>query len=144
MICAYLPAFNSCLDDMLKGKRDSMKYNVGDKFEVTINKVLSDGKDTCLYQIRGLDNVYLTEEDLDAINSNKVDWHTIPVDTMIYVRDSEEDEWKPRHFAKYEDDMIHTWVGGTTSFTTHGNHTSIWKYAKLVTFEDLANMEVDK
>lgn len=61
----------------------------------------------------------------------EVDWSKVEVDTPIYVRDYERNEWVPRHFAKYEDGEVYAWLGGMTSFT--GGHIPIeaWTYAKL-------------
>ena len=43
-------------------------------------------------------------------------------------------DWDRRHFAKYEDGKIYTWIDGCTSFTT--NKTTSWKYAKLYKEEE--------
>lgn len=31
-----------------------------------------------------------------------VDWSKVPVDTKVYVRDSDSDPWKPRYFARFK------------------------------------------
>lgn len=59
----------------------------------------------------------------------KVDWTKVPVDTKVLVRDCEEGNWTKRHFAKYEDGEIYTYVNGMSSFTT--DETVIWNYGKL-------------
>jgi hypothetical protein len=62
-----------------------------------------------------------------------IDWAKIPVDTPIWVRDNEELDWLPRHFAKYENGIVYTWTSGKTSHTI-GNPVVVfneWKYAKL-------------
>lgn len=62
----------------------------------------------------------------------KVDWSKIAVDTKVLVRDSEEYEWVPKYFAKYENGLVYTFLGGKTSFTDNGNNDIIdWRYAKL-------------
>ena len=65
----------------------------------------------------------------------EVDWSKVEVDTPILVRDYESQEWEARHFAKYEDGVIYTWDGGSTSWTSKGNVTE-WKYAKLAENEE--------
>ena len=65
----------------------------------------------------------------------EVDWSKVEVDTPILVRDYESQEWEARHFAKYEDGVIYTWDGGSTSWTSKGNVTE-WKYAKLAETEE--------
>ena len=45
------------------------------------------------------------------------DWSKVEVDTKILVRDWDNSEWIPRHFAIYKNGRIHTWNNGHTSFT---------------------------
>ena len=45
-----------------------------------------------------------------------VDWSKVAVDTPILVRDSEEEAWRKRHFAKYENETVYAWGNGTTSW----------------------------
>lgn len=59
-----------------------------------------------------------------------VAWSKVAVDTPILVRDSEEEVWKKRHFAKYENGIVYTWFRGETSWSGSGNRTG-WKMAKL-------------
>lgn len=66
----------------------------------------------------------------EAVEEPEVDWSKVPVDTPIWVRDSEDNEWRPRYFAKYEDGSVHTWNGGTTSWSSDGGTTG-WTQAKL-------------
>ena len=60
-----------------------------------------------------------------------VDWSNVAVDTPIYVRRSENEQWKKRHFAKYEYGKVHTWCDGTTSWSSDADITCVWKFAKL-------------
>lgn len=61
-----------------------------------------------------------------------VDWSKVPVDTKIFVKISEDDEWFPRHFAKYENGEVYVWYGGCTSFTMKRIELcSRYKHAKL-------------
>ena len=55
-----------------------------------------------------------------------VDWSKVPVDTKVYVRDSDSDPWKPRYFAKFEDGKIFTWTNGATSFSRNSDCDSLW------------------
>lgn len=59
-----------------------------------------------------------------------VNWSKVPVDTKIYVKNSEHNDWHPRHFAKYKDGVVWAWNNGETSFSAGGSATS-WEYAKL-------------
>ena len=45
-----------------------------------------------------------------------VDWSNVAVDTPILVRDFEEDVWRNRYFAKYENGIVYAWGNGTTSW----------------------------
>ena len=72
---------------------------------------------------------------LEDYKEPEVDWSKVAVDTPILVRDYESQEWEARHFAKYEDGVIYSWDGGSTSWTSRGNVTE-WKYAKLAKSEE--------
>ena len=65
-----------------------------------------------------------------------VDWTKVPVDTPILVRDSEEDAWRKRHFAKIKNGTVFAWRGGTTSWSEDYEETIPWKYAKLAESEE--------
>ena len=72
---------------------------------------------------------------LEDYKEPETDWSKVEVDTPILVRDYESQEWEARHFAKYEDGVIYSWDGGSTSWTSRGNVTE-WKYAKLAEGEE--------
>ena len=82
-------------------------------------------------QCKILQTIWLLEE----YKEPEVDWSKVAVDTPILVRDYESQEWEARHFAKYEDGVIYSWDGGSTSWTSRGNVTE-WKYAKLAESEE--------
>lgn len=66
-----------------------------------------------------------------------VDWSKVAVDTPILVRDSEEEAWKKRHFAKYENGIVYAWSGGTTHWSVRrSSNISDWKMAKLAESEE--------
>lgn len=61
-----------------------------------------------------------------------VDWSKVPVDTKVFVRDSDSDPWKPRYFAKFEGGKIFTWTNGATSFSRNSVcDYSWWNQGKL-------------
>nr|DAJ18883.1 MAG TPA: hypothetical protein [Siphoviridae sp. ctQHO9] len=66
-----------------------------------------------------------------------VDWSKVPVDTPILVRNSEEETWRKRYFAKYENETVYAWDGGKTSWSV-GSKLRIcdWKFAKLAESEE--------
>lgn len=61
-----------------------------------------------------------------------VDWSKVKVDTPVFVRDSENDVWKCRYFAKYEYEKVYTWVDGRTSWSNKIADVPVcWKYVQL-------------
>lgn len=60
-----------------------------------------------------------------------IDWSKVPVDTPILVKDSHDDEWLHRHFAKFEDGIVYAWDNGRTSWRLLSDEVIDWKYAKL-------------
>ena len=66
----------------------------------------------------------------------EVDWSKVKVDTLIYVRCSDDEKWVPRYFAKFEDGRVYAWSDGTTSFTTPIAGAVDWEYAKLAESEE--------
>lgn len=67
-----------------------------------------------------------------------VDWSKVPVDTPILVRDCEEEAWRKRHFAKYENGIVYAWNAGSTSWSVSASSNIVgWKFAKLAESEEL-------
>ena len=64
----------------------------------------------------------------------EIDWSKLKVDTPILVRDSKDNKWLKRYFAKYEDGLVYAWLGENTSYTTCS--AAKWKYAKLAESEE--------
>lgn len=65
----------------------------------------------------------------------EVDWSNVPVDTLVRVRNRDNQEWVLRYFKGIGDERLNcryfTWLGGTTSKTAKG-HFMCWKYCELV------------
>ena len=62
----------------------------------------------------------------------QVDWSKVSVDTPILVRDSENEEWRNRYFAKYEYGLVFSFINGATSWSAENNEDCAWwEYAKL-------------
>ena len=79
------------------------------------------------------------EEPKEEPKEPEIDWNKVKVDTPILVKDKENEEWKKRHFAKYEDGRIHVWNNGSTSWSACRMYD--YKYAKLP--EDEKKPEID-
>ena len=65
-----------------------------------------------------------------------VDWSKVAVDTPILVRGYEEESWKKRHFAKYENGIVYAWAGGATSWSVCSGEVTGWKFAKFAESEE--------
>lgn len=71
----------------------------------------------------------------------EVDWRNVPVDTLVRVRDYEDDEWVPRYFVGIDENhkgRYVVWAGGATSKTSRGS-TMHWMHCELVEDEDGGN-----
>lgn len=72
--------------------------------------------------------------DLFLDEEPEVDWDNVPVDTLVLVRNSKNENWTPRHFKRIRDTTathkFETWGDGQTSRTTDGI-ISLWKYCEL-------------
>lgn len=77
-----------------------------------------------------LQTIWLLEE----YEESEVDWSKVEVDTPIFVKNSEDEMWRKRHFAKYENGNVYAWSNGFTSWTE--NYMASWKYAKLAKDEE--------
>lgn len=65
-------------------------------------------------------------------SKNQVDWNKVPLDTPIFVRDSDDEEWKTRYFAEYNGGKVFAWADGMTSSEARGPQDELpWLYAKL-------------
>ena len=70
---------------------------------------------------------------LEEYEEPEVDQSKVEVDTPILVRNSEDQEWLRRHFARYESRIVYTWKDSHTSWTElNDKNVTKWKYAKLV------------
>lgn len=69
----------------------------------------------------------------------EVDWNNVPVDTLVQVRDRDDEEWTLKYFKNIDDELpAHryvTWADGDTSTTAYG-YTEHWTYCELVEDED--------
>lgn len=77
----------------------------------------------------------LPEDELEE--EPETDWSKVPVDTKILVKEYEDQEWKERYLAKYENGSVYAWFNGKKSNETEAH--CMWNYAKLADEE----LEVD-
>ena len=78
---------------------------------------------------------YNTVLDMDFTEyTPPTDWSKVEVDTKVLVRDYDNSEWIPRHFAIYKNGRIRTWNNGRTSFTSKDKDDHVpYNQAKLYT-----------
>lgn len=101
--------------------KEGLKWKVEQKYK-DIFDLYDNENDSISYYGYGISE--LSEMNFEEV----IDWSKVPIDTKIIISDDNKD-WNRRHFAKYENGKIYTWIDGCTSFTT--NKTTSWKYAKL-------------
>ena len=80
-----------------------------------------------------LQMIWLLEE-YEEPKEPEIDWSKIEVDTPVLVKDRENEEWKKRHFAKYEYGRVYVWNNGSTSWSACRMYD--YKYAKLAESEE--------
>ena len=78
-------------------------------------------------------NTYCNEEFAKWVNSEykerEIDWSKVPVDTPIYVWNSDSNTYK-RHFAGYANDKIIAFTDGATSWSNDG-YKAEWNHAQI-------------
>lgn len=75
---------------------------------------------------------WLVEEYTEPEVEPEVDWSKVPVDTPIFVRDTKDDLWLPRYFAKCKDNRVYAWRAGATSWSAYDSKDiASWNFAKL-------------
>lgn len=74
---------------------------------------------------------------MEEYEEPEVDWSKVEVDTPILVKDFENEEWRDRYFARYENETIYVWCDGRTSWSAYDNSdVTSWKYVKLAEREE--------
>lgn len=83
-------------------------------------------------------NLWLDEE-YEEPPKPEVDWRNVPVDTLVRVRDAEDEKWLLRYFKGINDKYLRrryeAWESGATSKTANGEYLC-WNYCELVEDED--------
>ena len=75
----------------------------------------------------------------------EVDWSKIPVDTKVLVKNSQDQEWERRYFAKYEDGKVYAFMNGVTSWSMSAwDDIAPWEEAKLVEDKKMENIDIEK
>lgn len=98
----------------------------------------------CCFGCCGCDN--LSKEDcgkqaedwlFSEYEEPEIDWSKVKVDTPILVRESEQNPWLKRYFAKFKNGKVYAWDSGKTSWSIEDKTGMLcWKYAKLAESEN--------
>ena len=87
---------------------------------------------------RGIFTFWLDEEYIEPPKP-EIDWSKVPVDTLVRVREREDQEWTLRYFKGINEDSLRhryeAWESGATSKTAKGKYLC-WNYCELVEEED--------
>lgn len=80
------------------------------------------------------------EEEYEEPPKPEVDWSKVPVDTLVRVRDREDDPWKLQYFKGFDEVnnpvyKYSVWDNGRTSRTAE-DLSMRWRYCELVEDED--------
>lgn len=79
------------------------------------------------------------DEEYEEPPKPEVDWDNVPVDTLVRVRCSVNEEWRLMYFKEFCEDYRYnkylTWRDGATSKTADGAFIG-WQYCELVEDED--------
>lgn len=125
-------------DEIIKKLIDCNEITVDREGKIETCSTISCGE--CKFYNKGgcqnARNQWLKEE----YKEPKTDWSKVKIDTPIYVKDHEDDNWNPRYFAKYKNGNVYAWSNGKTSFSIgyinyDNNPYTEWKYAKLADIE---------
>lgn len=123
----YKNALDSILESVVAVNKESLRVVKCEKINCS----------ECLFRNLAGDCEANVRDWLKSEHVKQVDWSKVKVDTPIYVRDTEEEEWRKRHFAGFEDGEVSAWNGGLTSWTADDEkNVRFWKYAKLAERED--------
>lgn len=86
----------------------------------------------CVFKDQDCCSPKKVEQWLQSEHVEQVDWSKVEVDTPILVRESEQNPWLKRYFAKFKNGKVYAWNGGKTSWSIEDKIGMLcWKYAKL-------------
>lgn len=91
----------------------------------------------CVFKDQDCCSPKKVEQWLQSEHVEQVDWSKVKVDTPILIRESEQNPWLKRYFAKFKDGKVYAWNSGKTSWSIEDKADMLcWKYAKLAESED--------
>lgn len=91
----------------------------------------------CVFKDQDCCSPKKVEQWLQSEHVEQVDWSKVEVDTPILVRESEQNPWLKRYFAKFKNGKVYAWNGGKTSWSIEDKIGMLcWNYAKLAESEE--------
>lgn len=79
------------------------------------------------------------DEEYEEPSKPEVDWDNVPVDTLVRVRDRDDEEWELKYFKGIDNEdpanRFMAWIDGATSKTACGDYEK-WTYCELVEDEE--------
>lgn len=79
------------------------------------------------------------DEEYEEPPKPEVDWDSVPVDTLVRVRDRDDEEWELKYFKGIDNEdpanRFMAWIDGATSKTACGDYEK-WTYCELVEDEE--------
>ena len=130
-------------DEIVKSAKTSSECDAC-TFKIThvLPRFGGDGKNCSGYSCKWcyiLCDLWLDEEYIEP-QKPEVDWSKVPVDTLVMVRDDEEQEWIPMYFKGISNEnpkyKFLTWCDGATSKTACDRGYVGWICCELVEVED--------
>lgn len=129
-------------DEIIKSARNtSERINICEFFRINVLPHFGDGgcdSVNCAW-CNTLFRLWLDEEYVEPLKP-EVDWSKVPVDTLVRVRDDEEQEWIPMYFKGISNEnpkyKFLTWCDGATSKTACDRGYVGWICCELVEVED--------
>lgn len=74
------------------------------------------------------------DEEYEEPSKPEVDWDNVPVDTLVRVRDRDDEEWELKYFKGIDNEdpanRFMAWIDGATSKTAYGYYEK-WTYCEL-------------
>ena len=121
---------NELIDSLKRGNSLCEFVRQHDVFRTTGRQWDNYCNSTNCYTCITILNLWLDEE----YEMSEADWNRVPVDTLVLVRNSKNENWTLRHFKRIRDTTsthrFETWDDGRTSKTTDGL-IALWRYCKL-------------
>ena len=82
---------------------------------------------------------------INWLKQDEIDWTKIPKDTKVFVKNKENEYWKPRYFSRYEHNMKSPYLvfrDGATSWTNEGKPLETYEYCELANEKEISIKDI--